>query len=59
MSGARGRGSAYGPCISSTAGTPAASAPDRADGISVSTATTSAGEADLCARAIENAHPIA
>jgi hypothetical protein len=30
------------PCISSTAGTPAASAPDSADGIIVSTTTTSA-----------------
>ena len=43
IGGAPGRGSGYGPCISRTAGTPAASAADSADGISVSAATTSAG----------------
>ena len=41
--GASGRGIRYGPCISRTDGHPAASAPDSADGIRVSTTTTSAG----------------
>jgi len=41
--GAPARGSRYVPCISNTEGTPAASAPDSAAGISVSTTTTSAG----------------